>query len=146
MYLNCGVLECFPLLLIYYLQDIFHSTSHWLQDCGIYRKIAEPYLNAEALLPLPKVRYNEPLGPDQLIMLWLIWACGIALGTLLFLAELTASRSGGRRKGEREGRVRGKEGGACLRGHKNAERSSSSVNLRISSRATTTLKETQTFN
>ena len=90
MYLNCTVLESFPHLLIYYLQDIFHSTSHWLQDCGIYRKIAEPYLNAEPLIPLPKVRDNEALVPDQLIALWLIWACGITLGTLVFLLELTS--------------------------------------------------------
>ena len=59
-------------------------------------------MNAEPLLPLPKVRNNEALHPDQLIMLWLIWACGIVLGTLLFLAELTASRSRGGRKVERE--------------------------------------------
>ena len=58
-----------------------------MQDCGIYRKIAEPYLNAEPLLTLPKVRDNEALGPDQLVMLWLIWACGVILGTLAFLVE-----------------------------------------------------------
>ena len=40
-------------------------------------------------------------------------------------------------------RVR-REEGACMVGHKNAERCSSSVNLRISSRATTALKEEQT--
>ena len=90
MYLNCRVFKYFSLLRVFYLQDIFHSTAHWLQDCGIYRKIAEPYLNAEPLIPLPKVRDNEALGPDQLITLWLIWACGITLGTLAFLLELTS--------------------------------------------------------
>ena len=47
-------------------------------------------MNAEPLIPLPKVRVNEALGPDQLITLWLIWACGITLGTLMFLLELTS--------------------------------------------------------
>ena len=50
-------------------------------------------MNAEPLIPLPKVRVNEALGPEQLIMLWLIWACGITLGSLAFLLELLAKGS-----------------------------------------------------
>ena len=44
-------------------------------------------MNAEPLIPLPKVRINEAFSADQLIMLWLIWACGITLGTIVFLFE-----------------------------------------------------------
>ena len=44
-------------------------------------------MNAEPLIPLPKVRINEAFGAEQLIMLWLIWASGITLGTLVFLFE-----------------------------------------------------------
>ena len=74
------------------MQDIFHSSVHWLQACGIYRKIVDSY-DTEPLIPLPKVRSDEALGADQLIMLWLIWACGLALGILAFMFELCTSVS-----------------------------------------------------
>ena len=46
-------------------------------------------MNREAIAQLPKkTSSNEPLYLVQLIMLWLIWASGMALGTLAFLAEL----------------------------------------------------------
>ena len=46
-------------------------------------------MNREAIAQLPKkTSSNEPLNMVQLIMLWLIWASGMALGTLAFLAEL----------------------------------------------------------
>ena len=47
----------------------------------------DPYLNAEPFIPLPKVRVNGALVPEQLIMLWWIWAGGMALGMLVFLIE-----------------------------------------------------------
>ena len=68
------------------MQDILHSTVHWLQACGIFRKIVDPY-DSEPLIPLPKVRNNEAMRADQLIMLWLIWSGGITLAVLAFLFE-----------------------------------------------------------
>ena len=75
---------------MYHFQDIFHSTTHWLQDFGIFTKIMDPYLNAEPLIPLPKVRINEAFTVEQLIMLWLIWAIGLILGSdnTLFQLEI----------------------------------------------------------
>ena len=49
--------------------------------------------DTEPLIPLPKVRIDEALGADQLIMLWLIWACGVTLGILAFVFELCTSVS-----------------------------------------------------
>ena len=49
--------------------------------------------DTEPLIPLPKVRSDEALGADQLIMLWLIWACGLAHGILAFMFELCTSVS-----------------------------------------------------
>ena len=46
-------------------------------------------MNREAIAQLPKkTSSNEPLYLVQLIMLWLIWASGMLLGSLAFLAEL----------------------------------------------------------
>ena len=53
----------------------------------------DPYLNAEPLIPVPKVRINEAFTVEQLIMLWLIWASGVTLGTLAFMFELCTSVS-----------------------------------------------------
>ena len=77
-------------LILFNSQEIFHSATHWLQASGIYEELVDPYLNSEPLIPLPKVRVNEALSPEQLIMLWLIWACGIILGILAFFFELIA--------------------------------------------------------
>ena len=45
-------------------------------------------MNAEPLIPLPKNVLNEGLEPVQLLMLFLVWSIGIALGSLAILAEL----------------------------------------------------------
>ena len=68
------------------LQDILHSTVHQLQAGGIFGKIVGPY-DSEPLIPLPKVRNNEAMKAEQLIMLWLIWSGGITLAVLAFLFE-----------------------------------------------------------
>ena len=49
--------------------------------------MTDDYLNAEPLIPLPKVRVNGALVPEQLIMLWWMWAGGMALGMLVFFIE-----------------------------------------------------------
>ena len=62
---------------------------HWLQASGVVAHILDPYMNREAIAQLPKkTSSNEPLNLVQLIMLWLIWASGMAVGTLAFLVEL----------------------------------------------------------
>ena len=62
---------------------------HWLQASGVFTHILDPYMNTEAVDQLPKkTSSNEPLYLVQLIMLWLIWASGMMLGTLVFLVEL----------------------------------------------------------
>ena len=45
-------------------------------------------MNAEPLIPLPKQRPNTGLEPVQLLMLFLLWALGMTLAILAFLAEL----------------------------------------------------------
>ena len=75
-------------LTFFHLQDLFNSAGHWLQACGIYQKILYPYMNAEPLIPLPKKALNEGLKPVQLLMLFVVWSFGIALGSLAILAEL----------------------------------------------------------
>ena len=71
-----------------YLQDIFHSTTHWLHASGIFGKIKDEHMDAEFLIPLPKKRPNSGLEPIQLLMLFLLWVLGITIGTLTLLAEL----------------------------------------------------------
>ena len=52
-------------------------------------------MNREAIAQLPKkTSSNEPLYLVQLIMLWLIWASGMMLGTLAFLVELKFGSTG----------------------------------------------------
>ena len=52
-------------------------------------------MNREAIAQLPKkTSSNEPLYLVQLIMLWLIWASGMSVGTLAFLVELKFGSQG----------------------------------------------------
>ena len=56
-------------------------------------------MNREAIAQLPrKTSSNEPLTLVQLIMLWLIWASGMAVGTLAFLVELKFGSLGKERR------------------------------------------------
>ena len=72
-----------------FLQELFNLPVHWLQASGVVAHILDPYMNREAIAQLPKkTSSNEPLNLVQLIMLWLIWASGMAVGTLAFLVEL----------------------------------------------------------
>ena len=72
---------------------------HWLQASGVFTHILDPYMNTEAVDQLPKkTSSNEPLYLVQLIMLWLIWASGMAVGTLAFLAEFKFGSHGKKRR------------------------------------------------
>ena len=71
-------------------KEIFHSATHWLQACGIFKRILEPYMNKLKVEPLPKKSKLEGLTPEQLTMLWLIWSIGITVAVLAFLVELMA--------------------------------------------------------
>ena len=72
------------------LQDLFHSTTHWLKASGILDKFFDDYMNAEPYEPQPKENVNKPLVNVQLMMLWLIWVSGLAAGTFAFFGELMA--------------------------------------------------------
>ena len=72
---------------------------HWLQASGVIAHILDPYMNKEAIAQLPKkTSGNEPLNMVQLIMLWLIWASGMSVGTLAFLAEFKFGSHGKERR------------------------------------------------
>ena len=47
-------------------------------------------MNAEPYIPQPKENDNKPLVNVQLMMLWILWASGLAAGLLAFLGELMA--------------------------------------------------------
>ena len=66
--------------------------THWLQACGIFSKIMDPFMNdpTDPLKPLPKKSLNESLKVIQLIGLWLMWAIGVAAGLLAFFVEAMA--------------------------------------------------------
>ena len=72
------------------LQDLFHSTTHWLKASGILNKFLDNYMNAEPYIPQPKENVNKPLVFVQLMMLWLIWVSGLAAGLFVFFGELMA--------------------------------------------------------
>ena len=50
----------------------------------------DDYMNAEPYIPQPKENDNKPLVNVQLLMLWILWASGLAAGLLAFLGELMA--------------------------------------------------------
>ena len=47
-------------------------------------------MNAEPYEPLPKQNTDNPLGLVELIMLWIIYISGLAIGLLIFIGELVA--------------------------------------------------------
>ena len=75
---------------MFYLQELFHSTTYWLKACGIFDKFVDNYINAERYQPLPKQNNNKPLVITQLMMLWLIWLSGLTVGLFVFFGEFTA--------------------------------------------------------
>ena len=73
-------------------QDLFHSTTYWLRACGIFKRFADKYMEAEPYIPLPKENVNQPLVFNQLIMLWIIWVGGLTAGIFAFFGEFIAGR------------------------------------------------------
>ena len=71
-------------------QDILHSTVHWLQACGIYKKMVDVHMDAEPYIPLPTKNVDKPLTIMQLTGLWFIWGIGLTVGILAFLGEFLA--------------------------------------------------------
>ena len=65
---------------------------HWLQACGILKKIKEPHMNKIPLIPLPQQSQDEPLKPIQLGMIWFIWASGMIIALFAFVIEWQAAR------------------------------------------------------
>ena len=75
------------------LQDVFHMGTHWLQACGIFRKIMDPYMNVLPDLPLKTLRgSDEALQPAQLIMIFFIWSFGLSCALVSFVIELAVAR------------------------------------------------------
>ena len=69
-------------------QDVFHMGTHWLQAGGIFRKILDPFMNAQPDLPLKKLRgADEALKPEQVIMLFVVWGFGITCALISFVGE-----------------------------------------------------------
>ena len=72
------------------MQDLFHSTTHWLKATGILKKFLDNYMDAEPYIPQPKENINEPLVFLQLMMLWFIWIGGLTVAIFAFFGEITA--------------------------------------------------------
>ena len=68
-------------------QVLFQNTMLWLRDSGIHNKLYEDALNAPAIVPLPKVRIDQPLNISQLGTAFMVVAGGLVLGILAFLME-----------------------------------------------------------
>ena len=68
-------------------------------------KILDDYMNAEPLIPLPKQIPNASLESVQLLMLFLLWAVGMALGILAFLVELAVGLKAKQHKNREPGRL-----------------------------------------
>ena len=63
--------------------------THWLQAGGIFRKILDPYMNAQPDLPLKRLRgADEALQPVQLFMLFIIWGFGMSCALISFVGEI----------------------------------------------------------
>ena len=63
--------------------------THWLQAGGIFRKILDPFMNAQPNIPLERLRgADEALQPVQIIMLFVIWGFGMACALISFIGEL----------------------------------------------------------
>ena len=70
-------------------QDVFHMGTHWMQAGGIFRKILDPFMNAQPDLPLKRLRgADEALKPEQLTMLFIVWGFGMSCALLSFVGEL----------------------------------------------------------
>ena len=63
------------------------SQRNSLQATGIFLKNYNNY--EDRPIPLQKLRNNEALEPTQLIMLFVLWAFGMTLGSLICLMELS---------------------------------------------------------
>ena len=64
--------------------------THWLRACGIFQKIKNDGMDLMTpnIIPLPKQRIDEPLILEQFLILWLIFAIGLALAATAFLFEI----------------------------------------------------------
>ena len=64
--------------------------THWLQACGIFQKIKNDGMDliTPNIIPLPNQRIDEPLILEQFLILWLIFAIGLALAVTAFLFEI----------------------------------------------------------
>ena len=64
----------------------------WLQDTGVLIKLRDSELKAPNKIPLPKVKFNEPLTVFQLATAFIFAAFGLVLSVSLCLMELVMRR------------------------------------------------------
>ena len=64
----------------------------WLRDTGILDKLRDDIINAPFSIPLPKVRYDQPLIISQLGIVMIVLAIGLGLSFHVFLGELMRGR------------------------------------------------------
>ena len=73
------------------MQDIFKPTIMWLQDTGILKKLRDDELKAPNPIPLPKVKFNQPLSFFQLATAFLLMAVGTLMSLSIFFMEMLNS-------------------------------------------------------
>ena len=61
----------------------------WLRDTGVLDKVKYDVLNPPIAIPDPTVRHKQPLILRQLGIVMIILVVGLAIGTLVFLIELS---------------------------------------------------------
>ena len=71
-----------------YLQGTFHSTTHWLQACGIFLKIKDDIIREKSVVPLAKMGIAEPLTNEQLLMLFIVLGIGLSLAIIAFVGDI----------------------------------------------------------
>ena len=64
----------------------------WLQDTGILIKLRDSELNAPNVIPLQKVKFNEPLTISQLATSFIFATIGLSLSVAMFLKEIVIGR------------------------------------------------------
>ena len=68
--------------------------------------MVDNYLHTEPYIPLPKQNINKPLVLVQLIMLWIIYFSGLAIGLFAFIGELVAGCFAKHLKQQQAGRTK----------------------------------------
>ena len=77
---------------MHHSQPSFQSAISWLKDTGILNKLKDDAMNPPMVIPLPKVRYNQPLILRQLGITMIILGVGLLFSVLTFFKEIWTAR------------------------------------------------------